>query len=190
MATSLSIGDATPLPAGEQHGFMDRMLGRLRVADHDLTSAVAGAIESIRFNPRGHRQAGRVQELAEVLTWLRRVSLQVQAIALGVDALYDRASHQPRLDRQTLGGLLLAVAGLVPDRSGAQETGAQETGAEERSVVDLRQILARTLGDATEDETSVAGVLDSVSLLGRLDHLVVELTDPSVVPSAMRAPHR
>ena len=55
-------------------------------------------------------------------------------------------------------------------------------------MVDLRQILARTLGEATEDETSVAGVLDSVSLLGRLDHLVVELTDPSVVPAAMRAP--
>ena len=180
VAVSLSSRDVRPLPTGAQHDFVDRMLDRLRAADHDLTSAVAGAIESIRFNPRGHRQAGRVQELAEVLAWLRRVSLQVQALALGVDALYDRASHQPRLDRQTLGELLGAVAALVPDRTAAD-------GAEGESVGDLRRVLARTLAEATEDETTVAGVLDSVSLLGRLDHLVVELTDPVLVPSALRA---
>ena len=118
----------------------------------------------------------QVQELADALTWLRRVSLQVQALALGVDALYDRPSHQPRLDRRTLSDLLLAVAGLVPD----------ETPTEDESVVDLRRTLARALAEATDDQVSVASVLDSVSLLGRVDHLVVELTDPAVVPPAMR----
>ena len=172
IATALSTRDAAPIPAGEQHGFVDRMLDRLRAADQDLTSALAGALESTRFNPRGHRRADQVQELADVLAWLRRLSLQVQALALGVDALYDRASHQPRLDRQTLSELLFAVAGLVPD----------QTVAEDESAVDLRRTLANILGQATEDEASVARVLDSVSLLGRVDHLVVELTDPSVVP--------
>ena len=159
-----------------QHDYVDRTLDRLRMADQDLTSAVAGAAESIRFNPRGHRPADQVQELADALTWLRRVSLQVQAIALGIDALYDRSSHLPRLDRRTLSDLLFAVAGLVPD----------ETQAEDQSVVDLRRMLARALAEDTKGQVSVASVLDSVSLLGRVDHLVVELTDPAVVPPAMR----
>ena len=106
IAETLSTTDATPVPTGVQHDYVDRTLDRLRTADQDLTSAVAGAAESIRFNPRGHRQADQVQELADALTWLRRVSLQVQALVLGIDALYDRPSHQPRLDRQTLSDLL------------------------------------------------------------------------------------
>ena len=105
----------------------------------------------------------QVQELADALTWLRRVSLQVQALALGVDALYDRPSHQPRLDRQTLSDLVLALAALVP----------AETTTEDGSVVDLRLTLARALAEATDDQVTVASVLDSVSLLGRVDHLVV-----------------
>ena len=176
IAETLSTPDTTAVPAGVQHDYVDRTLDRLRTADQDLTSAVAGAAESIRFNPRGHRQADQVQELADALTWLRRVSLQVQALVLGIDALYDRPSHQPRLDRHILSDLLLAVAGLVPGG----------TAAEDESVVDLRQTLAGTLAKATADQVSVASVLDSVSLLGRVDHLVVELTDSAVVPPAMR----
>ena len=58
-------------------------------------------------------------------------------------------------------------------------------------MVDLRRTAAHALGDATEDEISVGGVLDSVSLLGRVDHPVVELTDTTGVPTAIRAPaHR
>ena len=153
IAATLSTRDSAWVPAGTQHDFVDGTLDRLRTADQDLTAAVAGAAESIRFNPRGHRHADEVQELADALTWLRRVSLQVQALALGVDALYDRLSHQPRLDRQTLGELLSAVAGLVP----------AETATEDESVVDLRRTLARTLSVATDDEASVASVLDSVT---------------------------
>ena len=178
IAAALASGVTGSVPEGAQHPFVDRMLRRLREADSDLTTAMAGAIESIRFNPRGRRAAGKVQALADVLPWFRRLSLQVQAIALSVDALYDRASHQPRVDRQVLSGLLLSVAGFVPDRSSAADPGA---------AADFRGALARTLGQATADEASVAVVLDSVSLLGRLDHLVAELTDPSVVPTAMRA---
>ena len=176
VAKALATRDAASVPPGLQHGFVDRILSRLRAADHNLTTAVAGAIESIRFNPRGHRRADQVQQLADVLAWLRRVSLQVQAVALGVDALYDRASHQPRLDRQTLSELLFAVAGLVPD----------QTTADDAAALDLRHTLARALGQATDEEPSVASVLDSVSLIGRIDHLVVELTDSLVVPPVMR----
>jgi hypothetical protein len=114
--------------------------------------------------------------MADALTWLRRVSLQVQALALGVDALYDRSSHQPRLDRQALSELLFAVAGLVP----------QQVGEVEERLADLRTRLAATLADATRDGVAVANVLDSVSLLGRLEHLVLELTDTSVVPPLVR----
>jgi hypothetical protein len=176
IAATLARRDVDPVPAGVQHDFVDASLDRLRTADQDLTSAVAGAAESIRFNPRGHRQADQVQEMADALTWLRRVSLQVQALALGVDALYDRSSHQPRLDRQALSELLFAVAGLVP----------QQVGEVEERLADLRTRLAATLVDATRDGVAVANVLDSVSLLGRLEHLVLELTDTSVVPPLVR----
>ena len=104
------------------------------------------------------------------------LSLQVEAIALGVDALYDRATHQPRLDRAVLSQLLFATAELVPDRSAILD---------QTAAAELRAALGRTLGVATQDQASVAGVLDSVSLLGRLDQLAAELTDPALVPVAM-----
>ena len=178
IAAALAIEDASPIPTGEQHPFVDRMLSRLRAADENLTSAVAGAIESIRFNPRGRRRSAQVQELADVLPWFRRLSLHVQAIALDVDALYDRASLEPRLDRRDLSRLLLAAAALVPDPS---------TPSDPQPAADLRLALRRTLGETTEDEDTVAVALDSVSLLSRLDHLVVELTDTSIGPPATTA---
>ena len=175
-AAALSNEDTEPIPAGTQHPFVDRMLSRLRAADEGLTSAAAGAFESIQFNPRALRQRATVQELADVLPWFRRLSLQVEAIALGVDALYDRATHQPRLDRAVLSRLLFATAELVPDRSAILD---QTVAAKHRAA------LGRTLVVATQDQASVAGVLDSVSLLGRLDQLAAELTDSALVPVAM-----
>ena len=175
-ASALSIEDGERLPAGVQHPFVDRTLSRLRAADEGLASAAAGAFESIQFNPRARRQRAKVRELTDVLPWFRRLSLQVEAIALGVDALYDRATHQPRLDRAVLSQLVFATAGLVPDRS---------TILDQTAASDLRSALGRTLGEATEDQPTVAVVLDSVSLLGRLDQLVAELTDPALVPVAM-----
>ena len=136
---------------------------------------VAGAFESIQYNPRARRQRAKVKELADVLPWFRRLSLEVEAIALGVDALYDRAS-QPRLDRAVLSQLLSATASIVPDRS---------TVLDQAAAADLRSAVGRTLSEATEDQASVAVVLDSVSLLGRLDQLVAELTDSALVPVAM-----
>ena len=138
IAEALSIQDGQTVPAGLQHPFVDRMLTVLRAADEGLTSAVAGAFESIQFNPRARQQRAKVQELADVVPWCRRLSLQVQAIALGVDALYDRASRRPRLDRLILSRLLSEAAGLVPDRSSP---------ADQRAAADLRSTLARTVRD-------------------------------------------
>ena len=152
------------------------MLSRLRAADEGLTSSVSVAFESIQFNPRARRQKAKVQELADVLPWCRRLSLQVEALALGVDALYDRSAHQPRVDRLILSKLLFEAAALVPDRSTAPDLEAAAA---------LRTTLGKTLRDATDDQESVARVLDSVSLLGRIDHIVVELTDASMVPVAL-----
>lgn len=152
------------------------MLNRLRAADEGLTSSVTVAFESIQFNPRARRQKAKVQELADVLPWCRRLSLQVEALALGVDALYDRSSHQPRVDRMILSRLLFDAAVLVPDRSTAPDLEA---------AVAFQATLGETLRDATDHQASVASVLDSVSLLGRLDHIVVELTDVSMVPVAL-----
>ena len=102
--------------------------------------------------------------------------LQVEALALGVDALYDRSSHQPRVDRLILSRLLFEAAVLVPDQSTAPGLEA---------AVAIQATLGETLRDATDRQASVASVLDSVSLLGRLDHIVVELTDVSMVPVAL-----
>ena len=176
IAAALAVRNGTPVPAAEQHPFVDRMLHQLRAADEGLTSSVSVAFESIQFNPRARRQKAKVQELADVLPWCRRLSLQVEALALGVDALYDRSSHQPRVDRLTLSELLFDAAGLVPD---------QATEPVLEAAADLQSRLGETLRDATSHQTSVAMVLDSVSLLGRLDHIVLELTDPSMVPVAL-----
>jgi hypothetical protein len=176
VAATLAVRDARPVPAAEQHPFVDRMLDRLRAADEGLTSSVTVAFESIQFNPRARRQKAKVQELADVLPWCRRLSLQVEALALGVDALYDRSSHQPRVDRLILSSLLFDAAALVPDRS---------TAPDPEAAAALQATLGETLRDATDHQASVSRVLDSVSLLGRLDHIVVELTEPSTVPVAL-----
>ena len=67
-------------------------------------------------------------------------------------------------------------AARIPDRS---------TVLDQAAAADLRSAVGRTLSEATEDQASVAVVLDSVSLLGRLDQLVAELTDSALVPVAM-----
>jgi hypothetical protein len=162
VAAVLAVRDGQSVPTAAQHPFVDRMLNRLREADEALTSSMAGAFESIQFNPRARRQRAKVQELADVLPWCRRLSLQVEARALGVDALYDRSSHQPRVHRLTLSELLFDAAALVPDRS---------TEPVPEAAADFQSRLGETLRDATSHETSVAMVLDSVSLLGRLDHI-------------------
>ena len=176
IAAALAVRDGKPVPTAAQHPFVDRMINRLRAADEALTSSVSVAFESIQFNPRARRKKAKVQELADVLPWCRRLSLQVEALALGVDALYDRSVHEPRVDRLTLSGLLFDAAALVPDQS---------TEPVPEAAAAFRTRLGETLRDATSHETSVAMVLDSVSLLGRLDHIVVELTDPSTVPLAL-----
>ena len=114
IAAALAVRDGQPVPTAAQHPFVDRMINRLRAADEALTSSVSVAFESIQFNPRARRKKAKVQELADVLPWCRRLSLQVEALALGVDALYDRSVHEPRVDRLTLSGLLFDAAALVP----------------------------------------------------------------------------
>ena len=176
IAAALAARDGQPVPPAEQHPFVDRMINRLRAADEALTSSVSVAFESIQFNPRARRKKAKVQELADVLPWCRRLSLRVEALALGVDALYDRSVHEPRVDRLTLSELLFDASALVPDQS---------TEPVPEAAAAFRTRLGETLRGATSHETSVAMVLDSVSLLGRLDHIVVELTDPSTVPLAL-----
>ena len=91
--------------------------------------------------------------------------------------MYDRPSVDPRLERLPLARLVRRTAELFRDRRG----GADIVGPS----LALRAEIAHAVQSVTADETDAFVVLDSVSLLGRVEQLRQEITvDASLALSA------
>ena len=181
IAAALSIaGRAIWFPRGRSTRFVDRMLDRLRAADEGLTSARGRRLRVDPVQPAGPAtDRRRCRSSPMSFPGVRRLSLQVEAIALGVDALYDRASHQPRVDRADPAARLLSdAAGFVPDQSTAPRPG--------RLLPPSRSALGR---DAPRRHRSPGlcgqGARQRQPPRAGSTSIVVELTEPSTVPVAL-----
>ncbi|WP_433617899.1 aromatic acid exporter family protein [Dactylosporangium sp. CA-139114] len=124
-------------------------------------AAVAGVEEVALINVFARGLRRDVEQVRREQLWLVRVTLQVRAISLATDRLYDRPGPPPALDRATLRSLINALADLLERRIEGERV----------NDMSLRAgLIAAVERVHTVFPTAVA-VLDSVSLLGRLDQL-------------------
>jgi hypothetical protein len=164
---SLDSPPSELLNADEQHSFATTDTERLRIQEATVLGAVIAADESVRFNPRARQKRTEVANLTAIVEWHQRISLQVGAIALGVDELYDRPAPAPRLHRGTAAMLIGGLADLLDsDPSGEWRI---------KQATRLSGQVARALDEVMHGGPELAQVLESVSLLGRIDQLRGEL---------------
>lgn len=157
-----------PIPRGERHAFVAQSFG-LREKDLQARQAFVDAVESMRFNPRAHAEANEQLGLLERdLRWITSVTVQVRALSGEVDRLYDRPGGlPPALPPETLAGLLTSVARLLR----AEVHPGVQRATIERRARRIQGRIAEATGYVTLGQRRVSDVLQSLTLLGRLDSL-------------------
>ena len=181
IAAELERRDGSPvLAAPERHDWIpvSRALTELSAA---AAAEVAGVEETVRLHVAAGRLRQRVDELRDEQLFLVRITLQIRAVSLATDRLYDRAGQPPALDRQTVAELLRSLAAMLRDRLDGGGTDDD---------THLRAALTGAVERVHTVFPSAVAVLDSVSLLGRLDQLrqdiggedATALVDPDTLP--------
>ncbi|WP_432971712.1 FUSC family protein [Dactylosporangium sp. CA-233914] len=134
---------------------------QLNEVGSEAVAAVAGVEEVTLLNVFARGLRRDVEDVRRQQLWLVRITLQVRAISLAVDRLYDRPGQPPALERETLRALLLALADLLRRR----------LDGEEPVDTSLRAGLIAAVERVHTVFPTALAALDSVSLLGRLDQL-------------------
>jgi hypothetical protein len=152
----------TDLGEHERHSFVDTSTALSDVAAQG-THATLVAEEGVFFNPRGRKERDQLGLLRRRQRELAKITLQTRVISMTVDELYDRPSISPRLDRENAAGLVRGLESLFRERR------------EGRAVLEhslaLRARIAQSVATVTAREPDAYDVLESVSLLGRLEQL-------------------
>jgi uncharacterized membrane protein YccC len=162
-ATAREIGShAVPLPTATRHAFVAD--ARALLAHVGATQeAMAEAVESVRFNPRARRLDDELERIARRRLWATVIATQARALVGTADRMYDRPGTSPALKAAGLAPLVDDLADLL-DAVAAGHDGTAE--ASERIAARLRGAVV-----ATTDHREVVDVLDSVTVLGRVDQL-------------------
>lgn len=172
---------AEPLGPDVLHRFIQDSRSLRGDADTARQSLVALA-ESIAFNPRGRGYQPLLAEDALRLRRLASIGVHVRGIAGVINKDYDRQWISPALQESTLAGLLEELASLgrlalgspgMPVRAEAPDDVSARAGA-----LDAR---LRSLADQIV-HTSTGEVLESVSLLGRLEYVADQMEGFDRVP--------
>ncbi|WP_433203435.1 FUSC family protein [Dactylosporangium sp. CS-047395] len=157
-----------PLEPGQRHGWIEESR-KLNEVGAEASGAVAGVEEVTLLNVFARGLRREVRQLRREQAWLVGVTLQVRAISLAVDRLYDRPGQPPALKRDTLRALLNALADLLAQRLDGQ--GVNDTS--------LRAALIAAVERVHRVFPTALAALDSVSLLGRLDQLRQDIAGES-----------
>ncbi|GAA0733438.1 hypothetical protein Drose_20745 [Dactylosporangium roseum] len=175
--------DRPPLIPERRHDWITESRG---LAEHtsDAAAALAGAEETAALHIAAGRHRRTVEQARAEQLWLVRVTLQIRAVSLAVDRLYDRPGPPPALDRPTLQALLRALADLMAVRLGGGPV----------DDTSLRTALTSSVDRVYRVFPTALAALDSVSLLGRLDQLrqdiageeATALIDPGTLPRSDR----
>ena len=165
---------APALPPGARHAFVLRSRALYEIAAAGRSTA-AHARESVAFNPRGRKAREDVELMTLSERWLVRLTLEIRVLSVTIDDMYDRAHRSPRLPRETLSRLLIALGALLEQRGRGLD------------VATASEALARELSHAVDLVVSLpssdAIPLASVSMLGRLDQLRQEIANPELGPA-------
>jgi hypothetical protein len=157
-----------PLPRGKRHDFVAASFG-LRELDVSSRASFLEAVESVQFNPRAHRDVTEQLDLLERdLRWITSVTVQVRALSGEVDRLYDRTGGLPPvLAVEQLSPILLSVARLLR----AEVHPGAERAAIERRARRVQGMIGEAAGFVMYGRRDVTEVLQSLTLLGRIDSL-------------------
>ncbi len=170
------IGDesgnsAATVPNGVNHEYIDESRA-LRVVAESARQALTKLADSARWNPRGRSVLPRLQSDALRLRRLGGIAVQIRGIAGAANLLYDRA-EPARLAADEFRRVVDALAELATSALG--ETGEPVATADPAAVQQLSDrlaVLIRNAADAlTAQGEGSGGSLESVSILGRLDHV-------------------
>lgn len=155
---------AVPLPEDTRHAFVGTSRA-LRSPAVTVRDAVAHAVESTRFNPRGRSVGAELEVLESRFRWLTRIAIQTRSLAGAVDRLYDRPGIAPALPRSMLATMLLDLASLLDtvDRDGIDDDAHDVS---DRMADDVRLAV-----EVTSGSRDVVEALGSISLLGRIEQL-------------------
>jgi uncharacterized membrane protein YgaE (UPF0421/DUF939 family) len=167
------------LEAHERHDWIaeSRSLNEIGA---EAAAAVAGVEEISLFNVFARRLRQDIDEVRRQHLWLVRITLQVRAISLAADRLYDRPGAPPALERDTLRALLGGLADLMERRCDGEPF----------DDASLREGLIAAVEHVHDVFPTALAALDSVSLLGRLDQLRQDISgdeaealiDPDTLP--------
>jgi uncharacterized membrane protein YccC len=151
----------------ERHGFIASSSALLALSTAGQ-KATALAQDGVDFNPFAQHHRDQLDLLRLRENELVRVTLEIRVLSLTVDQLYDRQHHSPRLDRRRLAELLHRCAQVYRDRrAGHDVLGDAQT---------VRAGIAAAVTEVMHGGPDAYAVLDSVSLLGRLEQLRADLS--------------
>jgi hypothetical protein len=150
------------LVAPQRHAFIATSSALVDVATAGRR-ATSLAQDGVAFNPWGRGQHDQLARLRRQESELVRLTLEVRTLSLTVDQLYDRPHHHPWLDRLVLADLVRGCARILADHLAGLDVTA--------SSALLREQIAAEVGRVAAHSDDPYDVLDSVSLLGRVDQL-------------------
>ena len=173
IAAEVRVQD-TPLGPDVLHGFIPS--SRSLRGDADIArQALTTLAETVAFNPRGRRMRPLLDRDALLLRRLASIGVHVRGIAGVVNKDYDREWISPALDESTLADLLDELAALGRLALGSPSmpvaTVAPEEMQERAHAFDAR---LRELADRIA-RAGTGEVLESVSLLGRLEYVADQM---------------
>ena len=156
----------------ERHRFIEASGALFEVAQAGRR-ATEQARDGALFNPWGRRHRDQLALLLQRERELVRLTLEVRVLSLSIDQLYDRSRLTPHLRRATLAGLLRQLAQVYRDRRAGADVGTADDA--------LRGDVAAAVAEVAADASDAYAVLESVSLLGRVEQLRLEVTgrDPA-----------
>ncbi|MFM1964352.1 MAG: hypothetical protein RL134_77 [Actinomycetota bacterium] len=179
---------ATELRATQQHLGIDVLHGfvprsrELRSYGEKAADELVSLAQTAALNPRGRRVRSELDDDALRLRRLRSIAIHVRGIAGAVNKDYDRADNTPALDKSTLVDLLQELATLGRTALGA--AGMPVGCTDPAAMVGLGRILDARLRDLADRlaRQGTGDVLESVSLLGRLEYVAGQMEGFERIP--------
>lgn len=179
--TLRSVGEesgthAVPLGPDEVHDFVSPSR-RLRDRADDARDALVRLVEGSQLNMRAGEMPAELEERALRLRRLSGIGVQVRGIVGAANRLYDQPGLEPSLDHARLAPLVEQLVDLMGLALG---TGDEPVGRPDRATAvtldsELGEQLRRVADDVAEQHDQLGDVLASVSMLGRLDHIRIQL---------------
>ena len=166
----------TPLPDGEPHDYVVPSR-RLRDLADDARAELVRLVEGVQFNLRARGLRDTVHDRAVQVRRLGGIGVQVRGIVGAANRTYDRAEVVPRLSGEELGRLIDKLVALMHGVLGApdEQLGGRDPDLAARLDASLEAELRAAAEIVIDHKAGVGGALASVSMIGRLDLVRIQL---------------